>query len=55
MRPIIEFAGRNRLQNVPVKVVLNFEVYVRTVRRHRAVITPPQRISLPPLSPVYYL
>ena len=31
MRPIIEFAGRNRLQNVPVKVVLNFEVYVPCV------------------------
>ena len=31
MRPIIEFAGRNRLQNVLVKVVLNFEVYVPCV------------------------
>ena len=31
MRPIIEFAGRKSPQNVPIKVVLNFEVYVPCV------------------------
>jgi hypothetical protein len=33
MRPILEFAGRNRLQNVPGKVVLNFEALLVEFRR----------------------